>query len=306
MKLYFAPLEGVTTRLFRDVHFKCFGGADLYYSPFITPGTEDKITSKLIKDVLPDENNAPLVPQILCNQPEPFLNLAHKLKEIGYTEINLNLGCPSGTVVGKNRGAGFLRDTDALDMFFEKIFSACPISVSVKTRIGFSDASEINELITVFNRYPISLLTVHPRLRTNFYKGIPDMEAFEEVYMRSSNPVCYNGDICTKEKYENIVSTYPNLQGVMIGRGAIQNPALFREIKDGQKLNRQEMVSFLTELSEEYFALFRSEVFTLHKLKEVMFSVANNFPEDKKFLKQIKKANKLSDIHGIIQQMPEL
>ena len=166
MKLYFAPLEGVTTRLFRNLHFKCFGGPDVYYTPFITPGIEDKITTKLIKDVLPEENDALIVPQILCNQAEPFLNLAHKLKEIGYSEINLNLGCPSGTVVGKNRGAGFLRDTDALDAFLEKIFSSCPIHISVKTRIGFSDVNEAKELIKVFNRYPISLLTVHPQAST--------------------------------------------------------------------------------------------------------------------------------------------
>lgn len=305
MKLYFAPLEGVTTKLFRNLHFKHFGGADAYYAPFITPGVEDKITPKLIKDVLPEENETPLVPQILCNQTEPFLNLAFKLKEIGYDEINLNLGCPSGTVVSKNRGAGFLRDTDALDAFLEKIFLRCPISVSVKTRIGFSDLSEAKDLITIFNRYPISLLTIHPRLRTDFYKGAPNMEAFEEMYTRSLNPVCYNGDICSEEKYESIVSTYPNLKGVMIGRGAVQNPALLREIKDNQKLKREELVSFLTALSDSYFELFRSEVFTLHKMKEIMFLVANNIPEDKKFLKQIKKANKLSDMQGCILQIPQ-
>ncbi len=306
MKLYFAPLEGVTTRIYRNLHHQSFSGVDAYYAPFITPGAEDKITLKLIKDILPEENSVPLVPQILCNQYVPFLNLADKLFEIGYTELNLNLGCPSGTVVSKNRGAGFLRDVDALDAFLEQVFASCPVSISVKTRIGFSDVKETKRLITIFNRYPISLLTVHPRLRTDFYNGEPNMEAFNEMYTQSLNPICYNGDICTKEEYDQLVSVYPRLHGVMIGRGAIQNPALFREIRGGQKLEREQLLTFLLQLADAYYALFRSDMFTLHKLKEIMFSVAKNFPEDKKFLKQIKKANKLSDMQEIIRNIPVL
>lgn len=306
MELYFAPLEGITTRIYRNTHFNMFGEADLYYAPFINPGAEDKITSKLIKDVLPEENEAPIAVQILCNQPKPFLSLAEKLQEIGYREINLNLGCPSGTVVSKDRGAGFLRRTDELDRFLDAVFSACPIPISVKTRIGFSSAEEAETLMTIYNRYPISMLIVHPRVREDFYKGTPDMETFRMFYENSVNPLCYNGDVRTKADYIHICNRFPNLKGVMIGRGAVQNPALFREIKNGKSLSNTELIVFLEQLCTAYNSVLKSDTFTMHKLKEIMMSVVLNYPEDKRLLKAVKKANKLSDLMAVIHNLPPL
>lgn len=306
MELYFAPLEGITTRTFRNTHMEFFSGADKYYSPFITPGENDKVTEKLLRDVLPEQNKVPLAVQILCNQPAAFLDFERKIDELSYDEININLGCPSGTVVSKNRGSGFLRMTDELDRFLDEIFSKSRLKISVKTRIGFSEEEEVKKITEVYNRYPISLLIVHPRVREDFYKGEPRMNAFKYVYEAYKKPLCYNGDIGSKDDFERIKSEFPDLFGVMIGRGAVKNPAIFREIKGGNPLCLNELTAFLSALSERYLELLRSDVFTLHKLKEIMMSVMYNYPDDKKLLKSVKKANKLSELMSIIENLPEI
>jgi len=306
MELYFAPLEGITTRTFRNTHMEFFPGADKYYSPFITPGENDKVTEKLLRDILPEQNKVPLAVQILCNQSATFLNFERKIEELLYDEVNINLGCPSGTVVSKNRGSGFLRMTDELDRFLDEIFSKSRLRISVKTRIGFSEEEEVKKLTEVYNRYPISLLIVHPRVREDFYKGEPRMNTFKYVYEAYKKPLCYNGDIGSKDDFERIKSEFPDLFGVMIGRGAVKNPAIFREIKEGKALCVNELTAFLSALSERYLELLKSDVFTLHKLKEIMMSVMYNYPDDKKLLKSVKKANKLSELMNIIEKLPEI
>lgn len=305
MKLYFAPLEGITTKTYRNTHFELFESVDKYYSPFINPGDNERITEKLMRDVLPEENKAPLAVQIMCNQKEPFLKFAQKVSEFGYDEININLGCPSGTVVSKGRGAGFLKEKEELDRFLDGIFSSCNMKISVKTRIGFSSPDEMAELTEIYNKYPISLLIVHPRVREAYYKGEVDTEAFKSVYEVYKKPLCYNGDIVTKADAERIKLEFPELFGVMIGRGAVKNPAIFREIKGGQPLSAKELSKFLLSLKEKYLCLLKSDVFTMHKLKEIMMSVKDNYPEDKKLLKSIKKANKLSELETVIKNLPE-
>ena len=304
MELYYAPLEGITTKLYRNTHFECYEGVDKYYSPFINPGENEKITEKLIRDILPEQNKIPLAVQIMCNREQPFMNFAQKISELGYEEININLGCPSGTVVSKGRGAGFLKETDELDRFLDAVFSKCSMKISVKTRIGFSSAEEMVRLTEIYNRYPISLLIVHPRVREAYYKGEVDIDAFKAVYETYKKPLCYNGDIVTKADAERINKQFPNLSGIMIGRGAVKNPALFREIKGGMPLSEKELSEFLLKLEERYLSVLKSEVFTMHKLKEIMMSVKENYPDNKKLLKAVKKASKLSELEAVIRNLP--
>ena len=199
-----------------------------------------------------------------------------------------------------------MRQKDELDRFLDGIFSKCDLNISVKTRIGFSSPDEMAELIKIYNRYPISLLIVHPRVREDFYKGTPNMEVFKTVYEAYKKPLCYNGDIVTKADYDKIALNFPDLSGIMIGRGAVKNPAIFREIKGGEPLNNKELSEFLCALSEKYVSLLNSEVFTLHKLKEIMMSVMNNYQDNKKLSKSVKKANKLSELVAVIKNLPEL
>lgn len=307
MKLYFAPLEGITTYTYRSVHAEMFGAADSYFAPFITPTRDEKVGTRSFRDILPENNcGIKLTPQLLGNDSDAFLQFLGKLKDLGYKSVNLNLGCPSSTVTKKGRGAGALRDLDALDQFFDEVFEKADLDISVKTRIGFFDAEEFEGILKVYNRYPITELIVHPRCREQYYNGTPDMAAFALSHRLAKAPLCYNGDIFSKTDFDRFCGEFPGVDGVMLGRGAIKNPAIFREIRGGERLKTSELLAFHDRLSERYMEVLKSEVYTLHKLKEIWMYIMWNFPDEKKLLKAVKKANSLLDLSRAVSYLPEL
>lgn len=306
MKLYFAPLEGITTYTFRNTHAEMFGGTDAYFAPFINPSDQEKVSRKGMRDILPDNDTTEkLKVQVLTSNAESFLKFCEKIKLFGYDEVNINIGCPAGTVVRKGRGSGFLQYPDRMNEFFSGIFCG-DMKISVKTRIGYSSHDEMPRLLEIYNKYPISELTIHPRTREELYNGSASLETFGAAYDLSQNPVCYNGDICSAEAYKKISEKFPKLSAVMLGRGAVQNPALFREIRGGEKLLTEELVEFSEKLSEKYKKVLGSDVFTLHKLKEIWIYAGRNFPEEKKLIKAIRKANTLDDFKSAIRALPKL
>ena len=306
MNLYFAPMEGITTYTYRNTHAELFGMCDMYFTPFMVPTEQERITRKTLREILIENNSARITPQILCCQEEAFLKFTKKIRELGYDEVNLNLGCPSGTVVKKNRGSGALKNPEELNRFLEQIFSLSNFKVSVKTRAGFYDHSEFDKLLGIFNCYPISELIIHPRVREEYYNGVPNMQTFDKAYQNSHLKLCYNGNIVTLQDYENISEAYSRLNSVMIGRGAVRNPAIFREIKGGKPLRTEELVSFSNVLEKRYLKILGSEVYTLHKLKEIWIHMMQNFPDEKKLFKAVKKSNRLSELNNALSWLPEI
>lgn len=302
MKLYFAPLEGITTYTYRNAHIEMFSGVDTYFAPFIVPTENERISVKTLRDILPENNNVKVTPQVLCSSGEAFCELAKKVRDLGYDEVNLNLGCPSGTVVKKKRGSGALKDTDELQRLLDYIFTNGNIKISLKTRTGFYSHEEFYDLIEIYNKYPLTELIVHPRVREELYSGVPNMDSFDIAYKNSVHKLCYNGDIVAVEDYERICTQYPDLNAVMIGRGAIQNPAVFREIKGGEKIKTEELVKFSHTLEERYLDVLGCEHYTVHRLKEIWLYIMKNFP-DGKGAKAIKKANSLKDINEAINKL---
>ncbi len=307
MKLYFAPLEGITKFIYRNVHAEMFGGCDAYFAPFITPSDNEKNGMKALRDILPENNQGiPLKVQVQTNCAESFLKFERKIVPLGYDAVNINLGCPSGTVVKKGRGAGFLQYPEELDAFLEEVFQKSKLRISVKTRTGYASGNEMEQLTKIYNRHPLSLVVIHPRARNDFYNGVPDEAVFAKAYRESVHKICYNGNICKKQEFAYIKAAYPDLDSVMIGRGAIANPAIFREIRGGEPLTTAELQQFTENLIQAYLAELKSEVFTLQKLKEVWMYMMWNYPEEKKILKQIKKSNKLSEFRNAISYLPEI
>ena len=204
MKYYLAPMEGITGFIYRNAYEKFFGNIDKYFTPFIVPTSSKSFKTKELRDVLPENNgDLNIVPQILTNDFEGFINTSRKLQQLGYNEINLNLGCPSGTVVSKNRGSGFLAKREELDKFLNDIFKINNMKISVKTRIGKDSPEEFYELIKIYNKYPMEELIIHPRTREDFYGNKPNLEVFKDALSLSTNQVCYNGDIFAVEDYKS-------------------------------------------------------------------------------------------------------
>ena len=301
MKLYLAPMEEITGYIFRNTLEKHFGYVDTYYTPFITPNQNKILKTKDGREIVPEHNaGLDVVPQVLTNNAEHFVELARLLVELGYREININCGCPSGTVVKKNKGSGIFRDIYILDNMLKEIFSsdiADKVKISVKTRVGLDDDRDFEDIISVYNKYPISELCIHPRIQTDFYKGKPRMEAFEYGLHNSNMDICYNGDIFNTDDYNELLAKYgkdEKLTAVMIGRGAIANPGIFREIRTGQKMTVQELREFHNELYENYASIW-SEKDGLFKLKEVWTYLATRFVDIDKPLKKLKKSNSKSE-----------
>ena len=307
MELYFAPLEGITGYIYRNTHRKFFGGCDRYYAPFITPVENERLNKKCMRDILPENNEGtPLCVQVLANKSEAYFRFENEVLNFDYKEININFGCPSGTVVKKGRGAGFLREREELDSFLEEVFEKTRAKVSVKTRVGFYSSDEMEYLTEIYNKYPMELLIVHPRTREEYYRGSADTECFQKVYLSSKNRLCYNGDIFTADYSKSIAERFPDMNGIMIGRGAIANPAIFREIRGGKKLATDEILGFTDELAERYYAVLKSDMYTLHKLKEVWMYMMLNFPDEKKILKAVKKSSTVNELKSAVSNLPSL
>jgi tRNA-dihydrouridine synthase len=301
MKYYFAPLEGITGYIYRSTYQAFFGQIDKYFIPFISPTKNKGFTSRELNDVLPEHNQGiNVIPQILTNNSEYFIGTVNELIKLGYDEINLNLGCPSGTVVAKNKGSGFLAQRKQLNEFLEDIFSNASTKISIKTRIGKSSPDEFYELIEIFNKYPLEELIIHPRIQTDFYKNKPNMKVFGDALSLSKNPVCYNGDIFNIYDYLNLIEIYPNLDAVMLGRGIIANPALIGEIKNNNKIDKQVIKSFHDAVYARYQQVLSGDKNVLFKMKELWFYMIHMFVESDKYAKKIRKTTNLCDYEEII------
>lgn len=304
MKYYFAPLEGVTGYIYRNAYEAFFGQIDKYFLPFISPTKNKGFTSRELNDILPEHNQGiNAVPQILTNNSEYFIGTVNEIVKFGYNEVNLNLGCPSGTVVAKHKGSGFLAQRKQLDEFLEEAFSKISTKISIKTRIGKDSPEEFYELIEIFNKYPLEELIIHPRIQTDFYKNKPNMEVFKDGLALSKNPVCYNGDIFNVNDYKKLTENYPSLQAVMLGRGVIANPALIREIKNNDKLDKQKIREFHDAIYKGYQQILSGDRNVLFKMKEVWFYMIHLFAESDKYAKKIRKTDKLQDYESIISRI---
>lgn len=255
MLLSLAPMEGITGYAFRRAHAEVFGALDHYYTPFISPlpkvGTP--FSKRNSRELAPANNEGfDVVPQLLTNDADRFVWAAELLADMGYKEVNLNLGCPSGTVVAKEKGSGLLRNLPRLEAFLANVCERSPLPVSVKTRVGIANGDEYGELLALFCRCGIAELIVHPRVQKDFYNGSPRQELYGKTLECAPFPVAYNGDIFSLGDYDALLAAYPQTRHVMIGRGLLANPALAREIRGGAGLAREELERFHNELYQAY------------------------------------------------------
>ena len=304
MKICFAPLEGITDAAFRRIHHKYFPGVDCYYMPFISPTIHRCLTHREARELPPaDSVDFPAVPQLLGKSPEDMAWAVGQCAELGYSEVNLNLGCPSGTVVAKGKGSGMLADPDCLDRFLDGLFSRTDHPISVKTRIGLEGPEEFPRILEVYNQYPILELTVHPRVRKAFYKGSCNMEAFQYAVDHSKAPLCYNGDIRSPQDVAKIQERFPGVQAVMVGRGLIADPGMFSGGTDPDTLE-----AYLDELLETYVSIFGSRKNTMFRMKEHWFYLLSLFEGSEKLGKQLRKTTDYDEFrrltHLIIHTLP--
>ncbi|MBU6136655.1 tRNA-dihydrouridine synthase family protein [Clostridium tertium] len=304
MKYYLAPMEGITGFIYRNTYKKFFDNIDKYFTPFIVPTSSKSFKTKELRDILPENNKGMnIVPQILTNDSDGFITTARKLQQLGYSEINLNLGCPSGTVVSKNRGSGFLAKREELDKFLDEIYKIDDMKISIKTRIGKDSSEEFYELIKIYNKYPLEELIIHPRTREDFYGNKPNLEVFKDALTLSNSPVCYNGDIFTLDDYNKLSKEFPELNTIMLGRGVLANPGLINEIRNNANLNKEVLKKFHDEIFNDYRNVFKDDKIAIYRMKELWGYMIYIFSDNKKYAKKIKKSQKVDDYNEAVASL---
>lgn len=303
MKIYLAPMEGITGNIYRANLHRVFGGVDRFFTPFITPCDKGGLSTKIYNDILPDNNKGTeLIPQILTDNAKGFISMCRRIAEFGYEEFNLNLGCPSGTVVSKGRGSGFLAFPDKLDAFLDEIFGS-GLKISVKTRIGREDPDEFFRLLEIYEKYPMTELIIHPRTREDMYNNTPKLDHYAYAEKHSAHSLCYNGDIRTVEDAERIAALFPKTTKIMIGRGVVANPALPALIKGTAKPSAAKLRDFYDGVYEDYSKVLYGSTNLLHKMKELMLYMASGFENSEKTVKKLKKAKSIGAFNEYVDEL---
>lgn len=339
MQYELAPMEGITGYVYRNAYARYLGNIDRYYTPFIA---STGLNHKELNDVLPEHNEGfllggertlpqcdagqeeelhpRLVPQILTNRAEDFLTIADRLRQMGYTHVNLNLGCPSGTVVSKGRGAGFLAYPRQLDAFLEEIYAKCPLLVSIKTRIGVGDAAQWEEILQIYAKYPVEELIIHPRVQQDYYKHPIRWEGIERAlacWERTGCriPLCYNGEIHSLAQYQELRQRFPQVERVMLGRGVLKDPFLIGQLRQWEmgetedrkpvpeEQRREILRAFHRELLDGYREIMSGDQNTLFKMKELWTYFGESFQGKDKALKRIRKAGSMALYEAAVREL---
>lgn len=306
MKDYMAPMEGITNHVYRSAYHRYYHPMDKYFTPFLSAKPDKKLSFKEICEVSPETNEGlHVVPQILANNADDFINTARILRDkYGHKEINLNLGCPSGTVTAKGKGAGFLAFPLKLDRFLEKIYEGLPdMDISIKTRVGFDEEEEWDALFSIYEKYPVKELIIHPRIRQDFYKNQPRLQAYQKAYEKRTLPLCYNGDLFTREDYVQIAGQFPDTECYMYGRGLITDPGLVSQIREGSHPDKDRLSAFHEEVYIRYQKLLSGEKNVLFRMKELWSYMGLSFTNYEKYLKKVRKAQHFKEYQAAVSSL---
>ncbi len=304
MKFYFAPMEGITIHAYRNLCNEMFPYIDKFFSPFLVTKKKTILNAKELRDILPENNEGiNLVPQVLTNAAQDFIIMIQELRKLGYGEVNLNLGCPSGTVVSKFRGSGFLAKPQELDVFLDQVFdtfAGTDMKLSIKTRIGKDAPEEFYHLMEIYNKYQMSELIIHPRTQKDYYKNKPNLKVFAEACKSSKNPVCYNGNIFTVKDYKQFTGQFPEVTTMMLGRGLVCNPALVAEILGKKTMDKETLREFHDRIYGEYKQMYSGEKNVLFRMKELWCYMVFLFQENDRQRKKLMKSKNLAEYEAAV------
>ena len=296
-QLYLAPLRGFTDYIYRNTFTRHFDGFDGALAPFIPTVTADRFKPSHFKDILPENNpTLPIVPHIIGNQSADFINLAVRLFDLGYTSVNWNLGCPFPMVAKKHRGSGLLPYPERIDAFLEKTVSSIPNRLSIKTRLGRRTINDIFKLMPIFNRYPLKEIIIHPRTGIQMYVGKTDLDTFERCLAQSVHRIIYNGDITDLKTFQDVFGRFEDIDGWMIGRGAVTNPFLPAIIKAGRddiSHKVEKFKRFYDELFDQYRQVFSGPGHLLNRMKGFWTYFSKSFQNSRKIAKKVHRTQKM-------------
>ena len=311
-----APMQGLTELLFRRVYEECFPGAiRLAVTPFLSlthnlhnllaDGAQSSTLRHFMRDVLPEANKGsiPITPQILGKEPDEFIALGNRLYDMGYGEVNWNIGCPMRNITGKHRGSGILPYPDEVRAVLDAVIPELKPKLSIKMRIGLRQKEDIFALVPVLNDYPLASITIHPRLGRQQYTGVPDMETFGQVLPLIKHPVIYNGDITSVADVQRIKEKYPAVADIMVGRGILYRPTLPLEI-EGQPMSEEDRLQatkhFIRRMNEEIRKTAPSDESAIRKTKEYWCMLWRGLPISEAEARKVLREQELTSVDKLI------
>lgn len=307
--LSLGPFQGITDAPFRNVFKRHFGGIDKFYTPFFTGIQKDHAKNLQGEEIDPRYNDVnTLTPQILSTDAEEILRFAKQCKQLGYKEINLNMGCPFPRVANKKRGCGLLPYPEKVEAMLEAIFEEIDINFSIKCRLGYFSPDEIEPMIKIFNRFPLSELIIHPRVGKQLYKGEADVERFKALIPFINAPLIYNGDIVSVESFCCIKEKVQPVDRFMLGRGLLANPFLAEQIK-GESVDDENKTarlhSYIVDLYEDRLHHAGGSPKVLGRMKELWSYLMNSFEEPQVVWRRMKKINALKEYEMAVEEVFE-
>lgn len=300
--LSLGPFQGITDAPFRNVFKKHFGGIDKFYTPFFTGIQKEHAKNMQVEEIDPRFNDVDtLTPQILSTDAEEILRFANQCKELGYKEINLNMGCPFPRVANKKRGCGLLPYPERIDAMLGTVFERIDMKFSIKCRLGYFSPDEIIPVIDILNRYPLSELIIHPRIGKQLYKGEADVKRFAELIPMIKAPLVYNGDIVSVESFGRIREQVRPVNEFMLGRGLLANPFLAEEIKGQTTRDVKRLHAYVVDLYEDRLRHAGGSPKVLGRMKELWSYLMYSFDEPQDIWRKIKKINALKEYEEAVE-----
>ena len=294
MQLSLAPLQTYTDFHFRNAHQQVFKGVDKFYAPYLKMNNDGTIKDGPKRDILPKHNPfQQVVPQLMaCNSTE-FMIMAHYIEELGYEEVNWNLGCPYPMVTNKNLGAGMLDKPASIYQILDEVSKQTSLRIGIKMRMGMESTEDILKILPELNNYDLSEIIVHARYAKQLYTGSCDHDQFERCIGLTKHSLTYNGDIVDSDEFDELRRRFSSVSNWMIGRGAMINPALFEEIKTGEfdssGVYRSKLFEFTQKLEDSLLAYNDSPGYALGKLQSYWEYLSEGLSDGKNIYRKLKK-----------------
>ncbi|WP_445715401.1 tRNA dihydrouridine synthase [Flavobacterium sp.] len=303
-----SPLQGFTDFRFRNAFHKYFGGIDTFYSPYIKLNGKMVIKGSYQRDILPENNTTlEVIPQIITNDADEFLFVAKYVRELGYKELNWNLGCPYPMVAKCGMGSGLISNTSQIEHILKRVHNETDIIVSMKMRMGYENPTEILDVFPILEQYPIKNIAIHARIGKQLYKGGVDLDSFKKCLETSKQKIYYNGDITSVTKFKELQERFPSIDHWMIGRGLIADPFLPSMIKNNTTeypKNRFELFeAFHDEIYREYDSYLQGPTPIRMKMLGFWEYFSESFSNPQKTFKKIKKAGNSKNYESSVKEI---
>ena len=303
-----SPLQGFTDFRFRNAFHHYFGGIDTFYAPYIRLNGKLDIKKSYQRDLLPENNSvSELIPQVMTNDPDEFLFVTKYIQELGYTELNWNLGCPYPMVTKRGMGSGLICNPEKIAAVLDRVYSETNVTVSMKMRLGYENSDEILNAFPVLNTYPLKNIAIHARIGKQLYKGGVDLDAFQRCIAATKHKLYYNGDITSVSSFKALQNNFPSIDHWMIGRGLISDPFLPSMIKNDTTEYPKDRLAIFSAFHDtiyhEYDAALSGPTPIKMKMLGFWEFFSKSFHNPKKAFKKIKKAQNPSAYKTAVREI---